>query len=494
MHELVAEPDDARVLIVDDHAPNLDALQVVIEPLGMPIVRASSGKDALHAILAQEFAVILLDVMMPELDGFETAKLIRGRRRSATIPIIFVTANSLDREDALRGYDVGAADYVMKPYDPTILRAKVGVFLELHRARRLLDRQDAALARANAYRMLAERIPQQVWSATADGLLDYVNPVVVEYFGQPAATLLGTGWLALVHPDDAAEAKARWTTAVRDGSPYDIEFRLRHRDGRYRWHLVRATPDREGEGTVVRWLGTNTDIDDRKRVEAELLAAVRTRDNVLATVSHDLRGPLNALLLASETLAATPEAITRHQQFVQRSVKKMDRLILDLLDMASIESGNLSLEPKPVSVEEVVAEALESIQPLAAAKSLRLTSELAARELMLADRVRLLQVFSNLLGNAVKFTPGAGQISVRAACVESNIRFEVSDTGPGLEPDQAPYVFERFWQARPTARAGTGLGLAISKGIVQQHGGSIWVESRVGAGTTFFFTIPLALS
>ncbi|MEO8554643.1 MAG: hybrid sensor histidine kinase/response regulator, partial [Kofleriaceae bacterium] len=465
--------DDAPILIVDDHQANLVALEVVLAPLGLRIVRAASGTLALKEILGCEFAVILLDVMMPDLDGFETAALIRGRKRSAATPIIFVTANSLTQQDAIKGYEVGAADYLTKPFDPVILRAKVEVFVELHRARRQLERQAAALAesrveqeRAQAYRTLAESIPQQVWTATSDGALDYVNPVVLAYFAQPAEAVLGTGWLAMVHLDDAAAAVARWARSLADGVPYEVEFRLRRHDGHYRWHLGRAMPERDREGVVIRWFGTNTDIDDQKRIETELLRAIKSRDDLLATVSHDLRGPLSSILLASEVLEPTPEAVTRNGQIITRAVTRMENLIRDLLDMASIESGHLSVDPRSLAVDDVIAEALETIHPVAAAKVVSLATELTTSKLAIhGDRGRLLQVFSNILGNAVKFTPPSGKVSIRATPSNGRyVQFSIADSGPGIRQDELPFVFDRFWQAKETAKAGTGLGLAICKG------------------------------
>ncbi|MEP6861123.1 MAG: hybrid sensor histidine kinase/response regulator [Deltaproteobacteria bacterium] len=498
--------EDAPILIVDDHEPNLVALEVVLESVGVRIVRATSGNDALKEILRCEFALILLDVMMPELDGFETATLIRGRRRSATTPIIFVTANTPTRDQLVKGYTVGAADYLTKPIDPLVLRAKVGAFGELYRARRQIERQSAELAearlqqerleaRADAYRYLAESIPQQVWTATREGALDYVNTVVMSYFDQPSSALLGSGWLSMLHPDDSVNAVARWTQALADGAKYEIEFRLRRHDGQFRWHLGRAVAERNRDGNVIRWFGTNTDIEDHKRAEAELRRAVKSRDDLLATVSHDLRGPLNSVLLATDLLEPSAESIARGGTIIQRSVSRMEDLIRDLLDMASIESGHLSVEARPLVIEDVVADALETIHPAAAAKVVTITTDLMTtpKAAIHGDRRRLLQVFSNILGNAVKFTPASGRVSVRAIPIEGPyIQFAIADSGPGIRQHELPFVFDRFWQAKETAKAGTGLGLAICKGIVQQHGGSIWVESQPGSGTTFYFTMPVS--
>jgi signal transduction histidine kinase len=224
-------------------------------------------------------------------------------------------------------------------------------------------------------------------------------------------------------------------------------------------------------------------------------SAIRTRDDLLATVSHDLRGPLASITMAVELLRMINGSTgTKQLAAIERSATRMEQLIQDLLDMASIESGHLSVEPTPLVVGELVEEAVESIKGQASAKVVELETDLSAGCLPIhGDRGRVLQVFSNILGNAVKFTPAAGKISVRAASPDDRyVKFAISDTGPGIDADQLPFIFDRFWQAKATARAGTGLGLAICRGIIQQHGGSIWAESQIGVGTTFFFTLPIA--
>ncbi len=332
------------------------------------------------------------------------------------------------------------------------------------------------------FQILAEAIPQLVWSISPDGAEAYLSPRWYEYTGQSEALALDDKWRGAIHPEDYA----RWAVAIAGRTLWQLEYRLRRHDGEYRWHLGRSLPHCAPDGTILRWYGTATDIDAQR-------AAIRSRDDLLATVSHDLRGPLSAILLATEMLEEDNRG-RREIAVIGRSVKRMERLIQDLLDMASIESGHLSVAPAPRVVDELVEEAIDSIQPMAHAKTISLLSDVAVADIPVhCDRQRVLQVFSNILGNAVKFTPTAGKISVLARRPDPQfVKFAITDTGPGIEPEQLPFVFDRFWQAKDTAKAGTGLGLAICKGIIQQHGGSIWVESTVGVGTTFFFTLPVA--
>ena len=228
--------------------------------------------------------------------------------------------------------------------------------------------------------------------------------------------------------------------------------------------------------------------------------ASRAREDVLAVVSHDLRNQLNAILMSATLLLRkrptndVERRARRNILTIQRSAEGMDRLIGDLLDVASIESGSLSLERQAERVGALVQSALELLEEQAAAGAIRLSSEVIVPETeVVCDRQRIQQVFSNLIGNAIKFTPPGGAISVRVEPQAESVRFAVSDTGGGIPGEELPHVFDRFRQGSHASR-GSGLGLAIAKGIIEAHGGAIWLESEVGIGTTVFFTLPGASS
>jgi PAS domain S-box-containing protein len=268
----------ANVLLVDDRPENLLALEAILEPLGQNLLYARSGEDALRKLLQHDVAVILLDVQMPELDGFDTATLIKQRARTSHIPIIFVTAISKNEEQVFRGYSAGAVDYVFKPFTPDVLRSKVAVFIELHEKNAQLRRQAellkehelAELRRESEerYRFLAEAQPDQIWTAFPNGKLDYVNQRALDYFDMPFAELVESGWTHVVHPEDLPRMLERWQEALQTGKPYENELRFRRAlDGAYRWHLTRALPMTNRRREVVKWFGSNTDIDDQKRAE-----------------------------------------------------------------------------------------------------------------------------------------------------------------------------------------------------------------------------------
>jgi PAS domain S-box-containing protein len=232
----------------------------------------------------------------------------------------------------------------------------------------------------------------------------------------------------------------------------------------------------------------------RARSEAE--TARRTRENLLAVVSHDLRNPLSAiattaaLLAKGDPLREPAGRTNKYGSNILRAAQRMDRLIVDLLDLAKIESGRLVIEPQSHDVASIVKDSIDILAPVASGRGLALTAEAPSNDVRIfCDRERVLQVLSNLIGNALKFTSEGGTIAVTATDREGETTFSVADTGCGIAPDQIPHIFDRYWQAK-SARDGIGLGLSIAKGLVEAHGGRIWVESNIGQGTTFFFTLP----
>jgi PAS domain S-box-containing protein len=265
----------ANILLVDDRPQNLMALEAILEPLGQTLVHANSGEEALRRLLEGDYAVILLDVQMPGMDGFETAETIKKRQRTRDIPIIFLTAISKEEQHVFQGYEVGAVDYVFKPFDPVVLRSKVAVFIDLWEKTEQLRRQEeqlreqqlAELRRVSEerYRRLADAMPQIVWTTDPAGNATYYNRRWFEYTGMKPEEAGPAAWSSAVHPDDLPETIAKRAASLESGGVFEVEYRFRTADGRYRWHLGRALPMLSGDGEVEFWVGTATDIHDRKR-------------------------------------------------------------------------------------------------------------------------------------------------------------------------------------------------------------------------------------
>jgi signal transduction histidine kinase len=242
-------------------------------------------------------------------------------------------------------------------------------------------------------------------------------------------------------------------------------------------------------------LETTARAERQARAEAE--QAVASREEILAVVSHDLRNPLavivsGAAVLQRMSLDKDSERVHKYAQTILRSASRMERLIADLLDLAQIRAGKLAVELKPQCVEPMVHEGMETLRATATRMNLTLDCAVTAGLHVRCDRERVLQVLSNLIGNAVKFTPHGGAIRVDAREGRQEAVFSVSDTGPGIPPEELPRIFDRFWQAKKNDRGGIGLGLSIVQGLVEAHGGRLWAESKPGAGASFFFTLPLA--
>ena len=315
--------------------------------------------------------------------------------------------------------------------------------------------------------------------------------------------------MSLVHPEDLSRMLAAIERSERDGDDIDLELRVILQDGTIRWLHDRARLMRDESGKA-NLTGVVTDITKRREAEAARDAlfereraarsdaekAMQLRDEVLAVVAHDLRNPLYAILMsvkAALELPLSPEDQARQLTLIQNSARAIDALIRDLLDATQIDMGRLAMSASPTSVEMLVDESVTSVAQLALERGLRLETDVPpGLPPVVADRRRIVQVLGNLLGNALKFTPRPGRIVVRARHDGAFVEIAIVDTGRGIAPEHLSRVFERYWQADRTARVGVGLGLAIVRGIVQAHGGSITVDSRLDQGSTFRFTLPAA--
>jgi len=273
-----------QILVVDDHSENRMALRAILSSPDYRIVEAVSGAEALLRLLQEDFAVLLIDVVMPDMSGFELAAAIKEREKTAAIPIVFLTAQATDVDLVYKGYRVGAVDYLMKPLVPEMIRAKVAVFAQLFREKRRNEEQavrlleaernenefrlmELRLASERRYRTLAQAVPHIVWTARPNGTVDYFNQRWFEYTGLSVEQAAGS-WLGILHADDSARCRTEWENAIGSGEMFQAECRLRASDGAFRWHLCRAVPERSTTGQILSWVGTFTDIDEQKRVQA----------------------------------------------------------------------------------------------------------------------------------------------------------------------------------------------------------------------------------
>ncbi|MEG4145996.1 response regulator [Microcoleus sp. Pol12B5] len=512
-------PHRVNVLLVDDRPENLIALEAILNSPSYNLVQASSGAEALRCLLNEDFAVILLDVQMPGMDGFETATLIRSRDRSRATPIIFITAFSSNDTHVFKGYSLGAVDYLFKPLEPEILTSKVQVFVELFQKTVEVKQQATLLAAVNSelskseerFRTLCACSPLGIYLADVEGRCTYINPRCQAICGLTLEESLAEIWQREVHEEDRDRVVAHWLAWIKEGHEYSNEFRLAGSET-VRWINVQSSPMFSDLGKLIGHVGTVRDVTDRKQAEEERSRLIREqvarqeaeranqmKDEFLAILSHELRTPLNAILGWSRLLRTKTfdqDTIEKALETIERNAKSQAQLIEDILDVSRILRGKLNLNKHPIRLESAIKLAIDSLQPLSEEKSIviELTCSPNVGE-VIGDPDRLQQIVWNLLSNAIKFSPQEGKVEVRLESVGDEAHIQIIDSGIGIDPDFLPYVFDRFRQAdSSTTRSygGLGLGLAIVRHLVEQHGGKVHAENNPGEGAKFTVALPLA--
>jgi signal transduction histidine kinase/DNA-binding response OmpR family regulator len=542
--------EKVNILVVDDLPEKRLVFQVVLEELGQNIVMASSGAEALRALLERDFAVILLDVNMPDIDGIETAELIRQHKKTAHIPIIFVTAYA-DEMQTARGYRLGAVDYILSPVVPEILRSKVRVFVDLHRA----QRRAQALARIEAQRAAAEEAKRRSELLAAAGRelgesLDVAQgaerflrmlvprfaplalvslalddePMILCCTGEPprierdpgpdrlppalvrrmqeagCARLRSELWLG-------APAAARYLEVIplcAAGGAVAV-LALGHGGA----PAGRSAGDEGMLGELVNlaaiafenarlYWRLQRESARSKAAEEKLQVAARRKDEFLAMLSHELRNPLAPIRTAAEVMRRTAPAgssVSWACEVVERQVGHLAQLVEDLLDVSRITQGKISLKIEPIELGRVVQHSLETVRPLLDYRKHEVTVHLPAAPIWVrGDFARLVQVIGNLLNNAAKYTPESGRIELAAAARRGQAEITVRDNGIGIDAALLPHVFELFTQGERSldrSQGGLGVGLTVVRRLVELHHGCVEVSSDgAGKGATFRVALP----
>jgi PAS domain S-box-containing protein len=344
------------------------------------------------------------------------------------------------------------------------------------------------------FRTLAEAIPQQVWTALPNGALDFVNQRVVDYFAVPEESILGAGWQEVLHPEDLPASAKSWMHSLQTGEEYETELRLRRADGSYRWHLGRALSSRDAQGRIVKWFGTNTDIDEAKKLREELEKRTDFEQHLLGIVSHDLRNPLSAILIGAATLLQMEEQNERATRIARRihsSAERSGRMIRDLLDFTQARLGaGIPLQRKPADLYMLTSMALDEIEAVAPD---RVVFTRLGDAQGIWDVDRLSQVVTNLVGNSLKYSPPGTPVRVHVAGLEAAAELSVHNLGAPIPPERLQKIFEPLQRASDQIDRNdrsVGLGLYIVESIVRAHGGSVRVESTTDSGTTFTVRLP----
>ncbi len=488
------------VLNVDDYEPNRYARSQVLRGAGFEVKEASTGSDALRLAASENPDVVLLDVNLPDMSGFEVCRQIKSDPALASLPVLHISATFVNAGHRAMGLEGGADGYLTEPVEPPVLVASVNALLRMRRA------EEGQRALARQWQMTFDSISDGVALLSPAGTIVQCNAVFARIVGRDAADLAGRPLHELL-PDGADQDPRLLFRRMLDTRQREsAEVPAGHR-----WLRVTADPVLEDTRLIVA-VYTVSDVTDRKRAEeerarflvleqaarAEAEAANRAKDEFLATLSHELRAPLNAMLGWARMLRGgklDEATAARALETIERNAKLQSQLIEDLLDVSRIISGKARLTVRPVDLSQVIDVAVDAVHPAALAKSIRLESVLdRSAGPVLGDADRLQQVVWNLLSNAVKFTPSGGRVDVRLEGDESEVRIRVHDTGRGIVPDFLPYVFDRFRQGSvltTRTHGGLGLGLAIVRHLIELHGGTVQAESPgPGAGATFTVRLP----
>lgn len=482
------------ILIVDDKKENLFSLQSLLTLNGYEVHAALSGEEALKKVLIHQYNLIILDVQMPGMDGFEVAETVSGYSRTNEIPIIFLSAVNTDKKFITKGYSSGAVDYITKPIDPDIFLLKVNTLYKLYEQKKQLKEMQAALQSEVAFRKKAqedsqdkasqlvsimESIPQIAFTTCPDGALEYTNSAWLRY-------ALSATSFPLTHPDDQPLAEI-FRRMVAAQTPLEKEVRIRKKGSdEYRHFLMRAEPIRN-EKEITKWVGTLTDIEEQKRTS-------QRKDEFISVASHELKTPLSSMKGYIQLLERSLGKDHPSYLYVDRTllqINKLDRLIADLLDISKIESGKMKLDKRDFNFGKLLSSTIEMMSQTFPNYQFYHNGE--ADVVVHGDEARFEQVILNYLSNAVKYSPDVKKVEVQTSLLDGGmLDVRIRDFGIGIPKEEQAHVFDKFYRSQQLSRhfQGLGLGLYISADIMQRHGAEYGVESEQGKGSIFYFKIP----
>ncbi len=509
-----------KILLVDDTPENLVSLEAALSSLGEELVLAGSGKEALHHVLNDDFAAILLDVRMPDMDGFEAAELIRSRPRSRQIPILFLTGYR-NEEHLFRGYDLGAVDFLFKPIVPEILRSKVAVFVELSRSNaKLVEQADALRKQAEIlqkaelkFRSLFEAAPDAMVMCRADGEIIMVNSQTEVLFERPREQLISRsirdlvpGWGYRLRPawrDDRglmhaqpAEGGVELLAFRASGLSFPVEISFspwQTDDDVVVTSAIRDISERKKAEEQIRRL--NAGLEERVLARTqELMRSNEELQQFAYIASHDLQEPLRTVSVYAQLLDKRYRGQLQGDadqfiSFIVENAQRMEKLVHHLLDFSRVDARGTDFFTT-VDCEIALTDAMRNIQSLIDESGVHITYD--PLPLVKGDPVQLTRLFQNLLVNSIKYRGDASpEIHISAEAQGNEWLMSVRDNGIGIEPQYAEKIFGIFRVLQPRDKtAGSGMGLAICRKIVTRHEGRIWVESELGEGAVFYFTLP----
>ncbi|MEH2027388.1 hybrid sensor histidine kinase/response regulator [Nostoc sp.] len=506
------------ILHVDDNEANRYIVTRILQNAGFTVVEAATGATGLKAAVEHQPALVILDVKLPDISGFEVCRQIKANPETAFIPVLHLSASFIQSQDKAEGLDSGADAYLVQPVEPIELLATVRSLLRIRRA------EEAALSSAREWQTTFDSIKDGVCLVDREGIILRCNRAMMQLFSKPSHEILGCVHHELMGAELGIGDGACFRRAKETHQRQVLEFQSTRR-----WFAKTIDPVFNGYGTLTGAVFILSDITERKQASALLQEqnerlnrlmvslqqqteqaqqANRIKDEFLAVLSHELRSPLNPILGWAKILQTSRQDAAKTQyalETIERNAKLQAQLIEDLLDVSRILQGKLSLNTVPVGLTFTIKAALETVRLAAEAKSIQIKTIFEPNVgQVLGDSGRLQQVVWNLLANAIKFTSQGGQVEVRLERIKDEgegmnkseyTQIIVSDTGMGISADFLPYIFDYFRQADGTTTrrfGGLGLGLAIVRHLVELHGGTVQAASPgEGQGATFAVKFPL---
>lgn len=488
------------ILIVDDKAENIFSLKALLESKHFNVDTASSGEEALVKVLKNDYVLIILDVQMPGMDGFEVAETLSGYSKTKDIPVIFLSANNTDKKFITKGYESGGIDYITKPVDPDILLLKVRTFYRLHEQTQVLNEaqrrleseienrkkaQEELKNQVEYLHFILESLPQVAFTADIQGKITFVNHKWFRYSHSPSN-------FPEIHPSDSKLLENFQANCGTLTQSVEGEIRIKEIEtGTFRYHLLRIIPIKEGD-VVRNWVGTFTDIEDQKQIENK-------KDEFLSIASHELKTPLTgikAYVQLLERTFSTPNhaSIPKYIERAKEDVLKLENLISDLLDISKIENGKLKINKTQMDLEKTINNAIDTISYTlqSSAMTIERQGEMFEHNVF-ADPLRIEQVLMNFLTNAIKYSPDTEKVVVKTEIKDNNAYIAVQDFGIGIPLEKQKHIFSKFYRVEESSVKfqGLGIGLYICAEIINQHNGTFGLDSKCGEGTTIYFTIPL---
>lgn len=489
----LSEPK-ADILVIDDTPENLYLLSNMLKDLGYKVRSVTKGATALRAAHAAPPDLILLDINMPQMNGYEVCEQLKAETQTCDIPVIFISAMG-ETLDKVRAFEVGGVDYVTKPFQVEEVLARIETHLALRSLQQQLQTQNLQLQREIRDRQLAEEKFTKAFRASPspiaitsleDGRFIEVNPSFLSLSGYDEEELIGHVAADLNLGLDQATYDKGIGQLVESGALLNREFEVRTKRGDRRIVLLSVELIELNSKPCA--LSIANDITERKRLENEFISLV----------SHELRTPMNSIigsldLLKTGQLGTLTDQGQQVLNMATTNTERLIRLVNDILDLERMKSGTITMRKERCCASDLLTQATEAMQGMAEQSQVKLLVNATQAELW-ADPDRIIQTLTNLLSNAIKFSEAGKTVWLRAICRDDQLYIEVQDEGRGIPEEKQHLIFERFQQVDASdsrKKGGTGLGLAICRNIVEQHGGLIWVESRLGQGSTFKLTLPL---